>query len=153
MASGVYHQLATIAAAAPAGVVAYSIWGDVSIATTVTAGVLFGLLVHPDRDLRVTKIDFDMAKWSLGLGLLWAVVWWPYSSAIPRHRHWLSHLPAVGTAGRVAYLALLIVILSFMLPSYPLIQTVFYHPLLWFGVLGLFLSDLLHWLMDGMPLF
>ena len=150
MASGFYHQLATVAAAAPAGAVAYH-FGDASIAVAITAGVLFGLLVHPDRDLRVTKIDFDLAKRSLGLGLLWAVIWWPYSSAIPRHRHWLSHFPFVGTAGRVAYAALLILILSFLLPSYPLIQTVFYHSHLWYFVWGLIISDLLHWLMDGMP--
>lgn len=150
MATGKMHQLATVALAPAAAGVGYVVSNDVWIAGAVTAGVLFGLLVHPDRDLRVSKIDFDMAGYTLGLGLIWPMLWYPYSSAIPRHRHPLSHLPAVGTAGRVAYM-LFVVWLFTLISGYELPQLLnqwWVIPALG----GLALSDTLHWLMDGMPL-
>ena len=36
---------------------------------------------------------------------LWQMYWFPYAIIIP-HRHGLSHLPGLGTAGRLAYLLL-----------------------------------------------
>jgi uncharacterized metal-binding protein len=150
MAAGKYHQLATLVATPVVGATAYALTNNTQVAGLTAAGCLFGLLVHPDRDLRVTKIDFDLAKYTLGLGLIWAILWWPYSSTIPHHRHWTSHLPIIGTAGRVFYMGLFLLAGNFLV--YPSILPLFYAPHLWLFVVGLACSDALHWFMDGCPL-
>lgn len=149
MAAGKYHQLATLVATPAVAAGAWALTQNQTVAVTIAAGCLFGLFVHPDRDLRVTKIDFDLAKYTLGLGLVWAILWWPYSSTIPHHRHWSSHLPIIGTAGRVFYMGLFFLLINFLV--YPSILPLIYNPLLWIFIMGLACSDILHWFMDGGP--
>lgn len=150
MATGKSHQIATLILA-PAGAGAgYILSGDMATAGAVAAGVLFGLLVHPDRDLRVSKIDFDIAGYTFGLGLLWPIFWYPYSSLIPRHRHPLSHWPIVGTLGRCLYLGLLVTIATYLL-GYGVLDPFSFWWMIPAG-LGLASSDTLHWIMDGLPI-
>ena len=75
---------------------------------------------------------------------LWQMYWFPYAIIIP-HRHGLSHLPGLGTAGRVAYLAVtiwLLVRLSVLPPIDRVPEWVF--PI----AIGLAVSDFTHFWLD-----
>lgn len=152
MADGKYHQMATITVGAAAAAFTFStgrgeLW-------PVAAGTLLALLVNPDRDLRVQSSDFKLAKWTMGLGLLWTIIWWPYSSLIPRHRHILSHLPILGTAGRVAYMAVWVAAAAWLTGRVELVAAWWSTPpaALLTMVILLALADALHWLMDMCPI-
>lgn len=101
----------------------------------ISAGALLNLWLSPDLDLSKCNA---LRRWG-PIGFIWH----PYRKVIP-HRHALSHLPVLGTMGRVFYLAV---------PVSP------FFGLEWLGsewlqagIVGLILADILHWIFDGLPL-
>lgn len=126
MATGQQHaafgKLICIAASATA--LATALGGQPQTAAGICVGALGGLLITPDIDhwqrtheeIRIYRAAGPLA------GRLWQAYWSPYAILIP-HRHWLSHLPGVGTIIRIAYLclplALLLLYLGQPLPALP----------------------------------
>jgi uncharacterized metal-binding protein len=114
---------------------------DAGIIATVSY-YLAGMYLSPDLDL----ISRPYKRWGC---LRW--LWLPYQRLIPRHRHWISHGPVIGSAVRLVYLAALVSPLWFFLPGLQQVQ--------WSGVTapntmavfcGVELSALNHLLLDGL---
>jgi uncharacterized metal-binding protein len=142
MASGRNHDRAIIittpvilATAAASG------HADVGIIAT-SAYYLAGLYLSPDLDL----VSRPYKRWGF---LRW--LWLPYQRFIPRHRHWLSHGPVIGSAVRLVYLATWLSPLLVLFPGLQRIQ--------WAGITlpnavaffcGVELSALNHLLLDGL---
>ncbi len=101
MASGQQHDRATWILAIPFGLL-WSPW--LGLAGVTTAGLAFligGLWLSPDLDTRSNP----SRRWG-PLRLLW----WPYRRCL-RHRSLISHSPLLGSAGRLLYLAALLLAL------------------------------------------
>ncbi len=102
MASGRAHDRATWLLALPFGL----LWGPwLGAAGVGSAGLGFllgGLLLSPDLDTRSNPTR----RWG-PLRLLW----WPYRRCLS-HRSLVSHCPLLGTAGRLAYLAAMVLLLA-----------------------------------------
>jgi uncharacterized metal-binding protein len=103
---------------------------------------LAGMYLSPDLDL----VSRPFKRWGL---LRW--LWLPYQRLIPRHRHWLSHGPVIGSSVRLLYLAALVSPIWLVFPGLQQIQ--------WSGVTapnamaffcGVELSALNHLLLDGL---
>lgn len=119
-------------------------------AVTAFAGVLAGILIGPD-------LDVDGGNYSLAvirrtplvgrtLALLWRVFWWPYSK-LAAHRGF-SHWPAIGTIGRLLYIA--IPVFALMAITNTIINLpAWVGELAPFFVAGIATSDLIHIIMDG----
>jgi uncharacterized metal-binding protein len=102
MASGRAHDRASQLLALPFGLLW---WPWLSWAGVACAGLGFllgGLLLSPDLDTRSNPTR----RWG-PLRLLW----WPYRRCLS-HRSLVSHCPLLGTAGRLAYLAGLVLLLA-----------------------------------------
>jgi uncharacterized metal-binding protein len=101
-------------------------------------------MLTPDLDQeRISSSEYTLVKWTLGLGFLWMMVWYPYAR-LCKHRSPLSHWPLIGTAGRLLYIGLVVataVALGWEAPRLPL------ESVLW-AIGGLVLSDTMHWLLD-----
>ena len=111
------------------------------IAAPISIGALSGTILTPDLDIE----NWNRAKRVLimrvpVIGYAFSIYWYPYGKLIP-HRHWTSHLPVVGTLGRVVYA---------MLPLFMFIDlgALATSPLFWAFVAGLALSDTAHWIRD-----
>ena len=153
MASGAVHDRTTQRLALP---LALLCWPLVGPAAAVAAGLAFllgGLWLSPDLDTR----SRPSRRW----GPL-AVLWLPYRRLV-RHRGWISHLPLLGSVGRLAYLALLLLLLSGLLQPlglpgpHALITGAMdlwqrQQPVLLAALLGLEASAWLHLIQDGDPL-
>jgi uncharacterized metal-binding protein len=83
------------------------------------------------------------------LGYVWQWVWYAYAIAIP-HRHWTSHGPIVGTAGRVAYCLLWWWVLA-RHSRVPFDLQALIRPEVAIVLFGLACSDIMHWIRDGIP--
>ncbi len=156
MPDGKIHTITTTVAAGALGAGMAMGKQPLPVALAVTLGCAAGLLLTPDLDIRHSTASQRLVRKSGGclIGAAWAAFWWPYAHLlIPRHRHPLSHLPLLGTTIRVAYLIAVPAVLWWMvgnfvtLPSLKLPQV---GPLVWWGLLGLIISDMLHTLMDWM---
>jgi len=147
MAPGHIHNIATVVAGGV--VLACGAVGHSYNLAAVAAGIASGVLLSPDLDERRGSVsNYNFRQIARPLAWVWRVIWWIYARLIPRHRHWLSHAPLIGTLGRLMYLSpwMLMPYLVFNFPPEWL------WPYLGWAVLGLSLSDLLHWVMDGRPL-
>lgn len=148
MASGTSHDRADLALAA--SLASLPLWGGVLVGAInpsiqiefypelclcAAAGALAHLWLSPDLDLPRCNA---LRRWGL-----FRFMWKPYQRIIPCHRHVLSHLPIIGTVGRVVYLGALPVF--FFGPEWLML------PEVWCIALGLALADALHWVMDGCP--
>lgn len=143
MPSGRTHAITTVLLAGGVGFMAHSMGQPTATITALAGGSLAGLLLTPDLDVNTGSISNKFARKTFGcfFGFVWAFYWQPYSRLIP-HRSWLSHLPVISTAIRLAYLALPYLAwqwwntrqVGFMLPSW------FYM-----AFFGLCLADLVHW--------
>jgi uncharacterized metal-binding protein len=91
------------------------------------AGAITGIFLSPDLDV-ADKFRFG---W-------WKVYWYPYSKVIP-HRHWLSHMPVVGTIIRLFYMLPLLAPVFLFIPV---------NKMNWWWLIGLMISDICHWLLD-----
>ncbi len=156
MPSGKVHAIATAIIASgslPAMLLLSQEPANLSIA--FTAGCAAGLILSPDLDIRHTTESQYLVRKTGGCvaGALWTGLWWPYAHLlIPRHRHPLSHLPILGTAIRVVYLAGVPLILWWLLhlaiPEIPLPTLPQISLPIWWSLGGLALVDALHTILD-----
>lgn len=153
MPSGKIHATDSVIIAG--GIMALSFWQGWEKAPALTVGIgsLSGMFLSPDldQDGKTRSELVIIRKWPI-IGHLFFVYWYFYAIAIP-HRHWSSHFPVVGTLLRLLYCVPL-----FLLAGYGLRQiNVDLEPLVtillqwgkWF-VIGLALSDFMHWLRDSL---
>ena len=111
-------------------------------------GCVIGILVGPDLD-QIDQViihhgERQLIRYLPIVGYLWIALWDPYAR-VCRHRHVLSHFPVVGTAGRIAYIYIWFRVFNVTWPL-PLEMTA--------GLaMGLLASDILHWAMDGGPIY
>ncbi len=104
LALGSAHDRATWLLALPFGLLWGPWLGAAGVATAALAFLLGGLWLSPDLD----TISRPSRRWG-PLRLLW----WPYRRLL-RHRSLLSHSPLLGSAGRLLYLAALLLGLSLL---------------------------------------
>jgi uncharacterized metal-binding protein len=153
MASGRHHDRATWLLALPFGGLWWPALGLGGLGVASLAFLLGGLLLSPDLDTRSNPSQ----RWG---PLRW--LWWPYRKLL-RHRSLLSHSPLLGTAVRLAYLALLCLGLSLVLaplggpPPPQLLQMAAelwrqQRPLLLAALVGVEASAWLHLIQDGDPM-
>jgi uncharacterized metal-binding protein len=167
MASGRSHDQATRRLALPFGLLWAPWLGLVGVAVAAGAFLVGGLWLSPDLDTRSRATN----RWG-PLGWLW----WPYRRGLS-HRSLLSHSPVIGTAGRLIYLALALLLAALVVQgvsalaagSPPLrsgdlaaaAQTAApwlaglwqqQRPLILAALLGLEASSWLHLLQDGDPM-
>jgi uncharacterized metal-binding protein len=152
MPKGTVHAKATVALAAAGAFVTYRFGHPLPQILALSGGTLAGLLLTPDLDIDEGCISNDIVRHSAGRRVeqLWALFWRPYGLMLP-HRSKLSHLPLLGTALRLVYIAILPALIWWfttfsartgMLPhlSVPI--------WVWWAFGGLVLADTLHYLMD-----
>ena len=153
MASGRAHDRATGLLALPFGLLW---WPWLGAAGSLSAGLGFlvgGLWLSPDLDTRSNP----SRRWG-PLRILWA----PYRRLLS-HRSLLSHTPLLGSAGRLAYVAALLLALSWLAqplggpqPAALLRQAEAlwsaHRPLLLAALVGVEASAWLHLLQDGDPM-
>lgn len=108
-----------------------------------SAHLLAGLFLSPDLDL----ISKPYKRWSL---LRW--IWIPYQRIVPRHRHWLSHAPVIGSTFRLFYLAACLSPLLLAFPGLAEIEWAMNWEKVAAFLLGVELSALNHLLLDGLLL-
>jgi uncharacterized metal-binding protein len=153
MASGRQHDRATWLLALPYGLLCWPWLGLAGVALGALGFLLGGLLLSPDLDTRSNPTR----RW----GPL-AVFWWPYRRCLS-HRSLLSHSPLLGTAGRLLYLATVILLFSTALSPLGAPRATQLlaaaerlwseqRPLLLAALVGLEASSWLHLIQDGDPL-
>lgn len=101
MASGRRHDQGTWILALPFGALWWPWLGLTGMAVASLSFLAGGLLLSPDLDTRSNATR----RWG---PLRW--LWWPYRRLLS-HRSLVSHTPLIGTAGRLLYLALLLLAL------------------------------------------
>lgn len=145
------HGRITILTAVPAAAGTAYLLPDWRLALLVALGVLSGLFIDPDLDLTVaTGSRWRASALSPELGWLWGKFWWLYGRIIPHRSVW-SHLPLLGTAGRVGYLLLPFCVIMVAVGNGEAIQRLVDSLFFWAWFVGLALSDIGHWLADGRP--
>ena len=147
MPSGKVHAQCSLVLAAPAYGLTAGATGDHVIGAACALGCLLGIMITPDLDQQgLSSSENALIKYTMGLGFLWAMLWYPYARLI-KHRSPLSHFPSLGTAGRLLYLGLWLLV-----PSYWGWHLIKIPPetlrLMCWVVGGLALSDAAHWLLD-----
>lgn len=149
MSSGKVHSITTVILSAGLGFAAHQAGYPLQQAGALAGGALAGLLLTPDLDVNGGSVSNRYAARLGGcvLGLAWAMIWRPYSYLIP-HRSPLSHMPLIGTAIRLGYMAALgwLVLLALDLAR---VITIPALPAWWpWAFAGLALADLLHFILD-----
>lgn len=176
MASGSEHYTATTHAVIPTGIAAYVYFQEPYYALAVVLGVVAGIFITPDLDFAEAKIvhpihkaltfmpDAAIARYIarrlprsykrsrrwLQRFSIYRFIWYPYGWLLPHRSRW-SHFPVISTMLRIFYVGLWLSPLIFLeiIPLETMIAHNFYI-LLW--AIGLTISDLLHWAMDGFPI-
>lgn len=147
MATGRGHDAASLLLTPVVGAALLLTTRDPLSALVGAIGCTCGMFLSPDTDQEVIVHagQKTLVTYIPVLGWWWLGVWDIYARIFP-HRHFLTHFPVVGTVGRWGYLRLLEWLLNKVggvtLPAVP-----YLFPF-WVGV-GL--SDLAHWVMDGCP--
>jgi uncharacterized metal-binding protein len=149
MPSGKVHSITTVILSAGLGLAAHQAGYPLQQAGALAGGALAGLLLTPDLDVNGGSVSMNYARRFGGcfIGLAWAMLWRPYSYLIP-HRSPLSHMPLIGTAIRLGYMAALgwLVLLALDLAR---VITIPALPAWWpWSFAGLVLADLLHFILD-----
>jgi uncharacterized metal-binding protein len=146
MSDGKTHAAITVGASI---VVAGALWQtgftpeEIRLAT---AGCLTGLVLTPDLDVDHGPFGNQLVKRYFGeiAGRIWKSFWLPYAWVFP-HRSNGSHIPVIGTLGRVLYLYAMYFCICVDLgaaPWVPDVRTALYL------VSGLVVSDTLHYITD-----
>lgn len=155
MATGKRHAAATLVLSpVTAGGTWWLTGGDLTATVIAGTGCLSGLFISPDLDMEsVTISEYWLVRWTLGLGWLWVMLWYPYA-VIAKHRGWFSHTPLIGTMGRVLYIALIYLGITILLRYFfEIMLFPFWGLLSWRQWLilvgGLTISDLGHWWLDS----
>lgn len=160
MADGKTHESDSTAVAVPLAVVIGAATGDVAQGLFAGFGCLCGIYLTPDLDVDTKTRSKAKAIRNIpfGLGWLWVWFWYPYAKAV-KHRAWISHLPLVGTVIRLLYLFAIPIVTGVYLEQTgtPVVTTAvtfapFWLPMFSSWVLGLAVSDLIHWVRDGAPI-
>jgi uncharacterized metal-binding protein len=117
----------------------------------VAVGCLMGMVITPDLDVDqpVRSHYLVFRRFGPVVAALWRMVWLPYGLAI-RHRSWVSHLPVVGTIIRAAYLACIGALVRWAAGTFGDVPfpTKGLMPLVPWLLVGLAVSDALHWASD-----
>jgi uncharacterized metal-binding protein len=153
MASGRDHDRATWLLALPFGLLWAPWLGNAGVGWASAGFLLGGLLLSPDLDTRSNCSQ----RWG-ALRLLW----WPYRHCLS-HRSLLSHSPLLGSAGRLAYLAGIVLLAAAALESLGLPALAWlranlpgvwqeHRPLLISALAGVEASSWLHLIQDGDPM-
>jgi uncharacterized metal-binding protein len=153
MASGRHHDRATGLLALPFGLLWWPALGPAAALMAAVGFLAGGLWLSPDLDTRSRATR----RW----GPL-ALLWWPYRRVLS-HRSALSHTPLLGSAGRLAYLALAAALLSQLAqplgaPSAAQLLAALprlwrdQQPLLLPALVGVEASGWLHLIQDGDPI-
>jgi uncharacterized metal-binding protein len=149
MPSGKIHARSSVILAIPACFIPLGATGDWKTGVAGGLGCLAGIALTPDLDQEgLSTSEHWLIKYTLGLGFLWTMLWYPYARVL-KHRSLWSHFPLLGTAGRLLYLAGIAAIVFWGGQKYSgwqLPQRV--EPWWSWAVAGLLLSDVAHWLMD-----
>ena len=149
--NGRAHATASIVASVPTGLVVGTIFGP-DVGLCALGGCLLGIPVNPDLDqLTIERAEWRIIKWLPVVGWGWLMLWDLYAR-ICKHRGFLSHFPVVGTAGRILYLELWdCAFWRLRGQTEPVVVTAAQMRLALGVFIGLAVSDILHWLMDGCP--
>ncbi len=160
MSSGEAHIQGTAILSLALSAVTFVSTGDWRVGAFTLSGTLAGVFLTPDLDQPwvISASEQAIIRYTLGLGYLWLAVWHIYATLIP-HRSPLSHWPILGTAGRLLWLFLVYLFVNFMwgVPSDGLLARTLtwgrsQPPFYWYvALLGLVMSDTLHFLMDLWP--
>jgi uncharacterized metal-binding protein len=145
MSDGKTHEGDSIALSIAIGIIASLYMKSIVAGGWMALGALCGVYLTPDLDVDGWIRSKRKVVNSFGLfGYLWFGYWYPYSRAI-RHRHWISHMPVVGTAIRVLYVGIIPAIVATAV-GVQLSDDLIIGLMLWF--IGLVISDTAHWLRD-----
>lgn len=156
MADGETHNLVSKLSALPAAGIAITLTGDWAMGAAVALGCLSGMVLTPDLDCIETPVVTKAEEWMrkvplLGIIMVW--YWMPYAMLIP-HRHALSHTPVLGTLLRLVYLTPLLLMATALVYAYGpegAVITMYQwlrSPVMFGWVLGLMISDFMHYLFD-----
>jgi len=154
MPSGKIHAFATCVTAGALAPVICLTGQPITTALGFAAGCMIGLVVTPDLDVRQRSTHAETIMRRSGgclVGALWNLLWLPYAYLIPRHRHPLSHWPILGTVLRLVYLLAVPAVAWWVLGhiiALPVLPHLALTPLIGWGIAGLALVDMLHYLMD-----
>lgn len=142
MPSGQVHSSTTIVTmvATAEAIIIYEASKPIEIQSTACfiLGLSIGLIMSPDLDLD-KNINFTR------MGLLWKLIWWPYTKAIA-HRSTISHFPILSTVIRVLYVGLLPTAIA-LLMGLRIYEAQIYW-LLFMALIGLITSDTAHYYQD-----
>lgn len=153
VASGAKHAMITKALTIPTMIGVTAVTGNVGAGLIAATGTLSGLFVDPDLDQPIlTRSERRVIRWLGPLGWVWAWWWIGYAYLIP-HRSPLSHLPILGTIGRVVYVMVPISAILFLATgSLDIVAGVLQSSVFWLWFIGLCVADIGHWVADGFPL-
>jgi len=84
------------------------------------------------------------------LRLAWKIFWYPYARAIPHRSPW-SHWPILGTAIRLVYSIILLIIIWIIVGRPVLVMPTWGWVLLRGAWIGLLVSDTGHYVLDLLP--
>lgn len=151
MPSGEIHARDSRLAAVAAGVGIVLMTRDPLASLLVAGGSLAGIPLSPDLDHH----NRTYAERYFVVGVLWSWFWKPYERLIP-HRSPLSHFPVLGTVLRQLYLIVPIWLLFYAVgwESQNLFENLLWlvvQPWYQWLLLGLMLSDAIHWVQDVRP--
>ncbi len=86
MPSGLVHAQCTLILTPSAYALAYGATSDHVIGVACALGCLLGIPLTPDLDQEsISSSEYWLIKWTLGLGFLWAMLWYPYAR-LCKHR-------------------------------------------------------------------
>ena len=148
MPSGQVHAACSIGLSAVCYGTILGFTGDNLLALSGATGCVLGILLTPDLDQKtLSSSENSLVRYTLGLGFLWVMLWYPYASLIP-HRSPLSHAPLIGTFGRLLYLAMILAIPAYFLGwNFGQIPPEIWQ-IVFYGVAGLAVSDFGHFVFD-----
>lgn len=120
-------------------------------------GALVGVPLNPDLDVNHGRVDGNKIVRRAGLAPYygWMGVWFMYRLSM-KHGSLLSHLPVIGTVGRLVYLFLLVIVVPLVLLApifhYDALEKVIQclvfilkYPKV---IVGLICADIIHWALD-----
>ena len=145
MPSGKVHAACSLALSAVAFGAAFALSREsLPLAVAAAGGCLLGIPLTPDLDQEnLGMSERWIIKHTLGLGYLFVMFWYPYARSIPHRSIW-SHLPLIGTLGRLLYMAVPVAVALALGWKPPAVDPEFGVAL----VSGLALSDAAHWALD-----
>jgi uncharacterized metal-binding protein len=111
---------------------------DITYTLSLVSGSLAGLILTPDLDVDTGCTSMRLVRGGCGrlVSTLWQWYWLPYSKVMP-HRG-ISHTPILGTLTRLVY----------FIPFLFVFVLWYTHTELWLWVVGLMVSDTIHWGLD-----